>query len=108
MKLRSLILSGVLAVASLSVVSAKSHDITLTEVTQAGNQQLKPGEYKVKLDGSNAVFTNVETGKSFTVPVTVQHDGKKHDTTAIDSSNAGGGNKVQAIELGGSDTVLQF
>ena len=108
MKLRNLILSGALAIASLSVVSAKSHDIVITEVTQAGDLQLKPGEYKLKLDGNNAVFTNVETGKSFTTAVKVQHSGTKHDATAVDSTSADGGNKVQSIELGGSDTVLEF
>ena len=108
MKFRSLVLTGALALASLSIVSAKSYDIVLSEAAQAGTVQLAPGEYKVKLDGSNATFTNVETGKSFTTPVKVENTGKKHEATAVDSSKASGSTKLQAIELGGSETTIEF
>jgi hypothetical protein len=108
MKYKSLLLTGALALASLSIASAKSYDIVLSESAQAGTVQLSPGEYKVKLDGTNAIFTNVETGKSVTTPVKVENTGKKHDETAVDSTHASGTNKLQAIELGGSDTTIEF
>ncbi|HTS32279.1 MAG TPA: hypothetical protein VMH81_40700 [Bryobacteraceae bacterium] len=108
MKLRSMLLTGALAFASLSIANAKSYHITLDESAQAGAVQLAAGEYKVKVDGSNAIFTNIDTGKSTSAPVKVENTGKKHDTTAVDTTKASGTNKLQAIELGGSDETLQF
>jgi len=96
MKYKSLLLTGALALASLSIASAKSYDIVLSESAQAGTVQL------------NAIFTNVETGKSVTTPVKVENTGKKHDETAVDSTHESGANKLQAIELGGSDTTIEF
>lgn len=105
---RSLLLAGALALASFSIASAKSYDIMLTEPAQAGALQLKAGEYHVKVEGANAVFTSVDTSKKFTAPVKVEKTGKKYDQTAVETNTANGTEKVQAIELGGSDTRLDF
>ncbi|HEV3202182.1 MAG TPA: hypothetical protein VGZ73_29990 [Bryobacteraceae bacterium] len=108
MQLKSLFFAGALALASLSIASAKSYQITVDEPTQAGTVQLKAGDYRVKVDGSNAVFTNVDSGKSITTPVKVENTGTKHDVTAVQTSKATGRNKMTAIELGGTDETLEF
>ena len=108
MRFKSLFFAGALALASLSLASTKSYQITLDQSTQAGTVQLAPGEYKVRVDGSNAIFTNLDTGKSITTPVKVETTGKKHDVTAVDTTKATGTTKLQAIELGGSDETLEF
>lgn len=106
MTTKSLLFIGTLALASLA--SAKSYDIVLSNPTNAGNLQLKAGEYSLKVTGSNAVFTNVETGKSFTAPVKVQEGSKKFENTAVDTEKANGTDKITTIELGGSNTQLQL
>jgi len=102
MKTKSLLLIGTLALAGIA--SAKSYDIVLSAPTKAGAIQLPAGEYSLKLKGNNAVFTNVETGKSVSATVKVENGAKKFDVTAVDSN----ADQIKTIELGGSNTVLEL
>ena len=106
MTTKSLLLIGTLALAGIA--SAKSYDIVLSSPTKAGNVELKAGEYSLKVKGATAVFTNVETGKSFTAPVKVQEGSKKYENTAVDTQKANGEDQIKTIELGGSTTQLQL
>jgi len=106
MNTKSLLLVGTLALAGIA--SAKSYDITLAGPSKAGNVQLAAGEYSLKVEGTNAVFTNVDTGKSFTTAVKLEDAGKKFSQTAIDSTKQNDGEQITAIELGGSSTKLEL
>jgi hypothetical protein len=106
MTTKSLLLIGTLALAGIA--SAKSYDIVLSSSVKAGNVQLAAGEYTLKVQGSNAVFTNVDTGKSFTTAVKAQDAGKKFNATAVDSNTKDGSEKITSIELGGSSTILEL
>jgi hypothetical protein len=106
MTTKSLLMIGTLALASLT--SAKSYDIVLSSPAKAGNLELQPGEYTLKLQGNNAVLTNLDSGKKFTAPVKVENAGKKFDVTAVDTTKQNGADAIQAIELGGSNTKLEF
>ena len=108
MTIKSLLLTGALAVATLSIASAKSYDIVLSNPTKVANVNLKAGEYKVKLEGSNAIFTDVETGKTFTAPAKVENAPKKFDVTAVDTQKKADIDEMQAIELGGTNTKIEF
>jgi len=103
-----LFLVGALTLASLSLASAKTYDIILTQPSKAGNVQLAAGEYRLKLQGSNAVFTNLDSNKSVSVPVKVENAAKKFDQTAVDTTQSNGSATVESIELGGSTTKLGF
>ena len=106
--MRQLLLTGVLCLSTLGILSAKSYSITLTNPTQAGDVQLKPGDYKVKLEGANAVFTDVDRNKSFSVPVKVENSDDKFSDTAVITKNDGGVDRIQEIDLGGSHTKLEL
>lgn len=106
--MRKLFTVGILAVCSLTIASAKNYELTLSSVTKIGTVQLKPGQYTLKVTGNNAVFTDVETAKSFTTVVKVENTDKKFDTTRVDASKEGGADVVKDIELGGSKTKLEF
>lgn len=107
--MKKLALVGVLALSCLTIASAKSYELTLAGPTKAGNVQLKPGQYRLKIDGSNAVFTDMENDKSFTVPVKVESNGgKKFDTTRVDATKDNGTDVIHDIELGGSNTKVEF
>jgi hypothetical protein len=108
MKNRSLFLASALALAGLSIASAKSYDIILSNNAMAGNVQLQPGEYRMKIEGSNAVFQNVNTGKSVTAPFKAANGDKKHSQTSVETTKSNNGDKLQSIELGGSTETLQF
>jgi hypothetical protein len=106
MKTKSILLTAALAVASLAY--GKTYNIVLGSTTQVGSLQLKAGEYNLKVVNGQAVFTSVESSKSFTAPVTVQTASKKYDETAVDTANKNGSEKIVSIELGGSNTQLEF
>jgi hypothetical protein len=105
---KSLLIVGALSLASLGIASAKSYDLVLSAPAMAGTTELKPGEYKLKVDGSQAVITDQQNAKSVTVPVKVQNSDKKFDYTTVESSKQGGMDTIQAIDLGGSNTRLSL
>jgi hypothetical protein len=102
-----LVVAG-LALASLTVVNAKTYDIVLSSKTKAGSVELKPGQYKLKIEGNNAIFTDTSKGKSFTTPVKVETGDKKFDDTRVQSVKDGDADKINEIDLGGSKTKLGF
>ena len=106
--MKKLFAISVLALASLSVVSAKTYEIILSGPSKAGSIQLKPGQYKLKIEGSNAVFTDESNSKSYTTPVKVQTGEKKFDGTKVQSTKDGNVDKIEEIDLGGSKTKLGF
>jgi hypothetical protein len=108
MTMKSLLMVGVLALFTLSLASAKTYEITLSSASKVGNTQLAAGSYKLKVDGTTATFTNVDTSKQVTAPVKVDTGDKKYEVTAIDSSKSGDVEQINAIELGGSKTKLEF
>ena len=108
MTIKSLILTGALALASLTVASAKSYDIVLSSPTKVANVQLKAGEYKVTMQGNNAVFTEVESGKSVTAPATLKTADKKFSETAVSTEKKADVDQMQSIELGGSNNKIEF
>ena len=100
MKNKLSLLAAVLALATISFASAKTYNVSLTHPSMAGSQQLTPGDYRVKVDGTTAVFTDLKTSKSVTVPVKVETGEKKFKYTAVDSTSAGASERINAIELG--------
>jgi hypothetical protein len=106
--MKKLLVLAVLLVCSLSIASARVYEITFAAPTKVGAIELKPGQYTLKLSGMIAIFTHVETSKSFTTPVKVQEGEKKFDDTRVDASKQGGTDVVKDIQLGGTKTTLEF
>jgi hypothetical protein len=105
---RSLLLLGVLAMSILSIASAKSYTVAFTSPVIVGNAQLPAGEYTLKVDGSNAVFTNVDSNKSVATPVKIENADKKFDVTSVETTQQGNASHIHGIQLGGSTTKLDF
>jgi hypothetical protein len=106
MTTKSLLLIGTLALASIA--SAKTYDLTLSAPANAGSVRMAAGEYSIKVLGSFAFFTNVDTGRKFMAAVKVEDGGKKFDATSVDCSSKAGEEQITAIELGGSSTKLEL
>ncbi len=106
--MKSFVLAGVLAISTLSLASAKTYEITLSSASKAGNVELKAGQYRLKVDGTNATFINMETAKPLSTTVKVVNTDKKFDTTTVDASKEGGTDVIKDIELGGSKTKIEF
>ena len=108
MNSKSLSIIGTLALAGAltGIASAKSWDITLNQTTTVGANQLKAGDYEVKLDGTQAILTDEAHGKAVKVSVTVEHNDKKFDNTEVETVNKDGKDAIHSISLGGSNTKL--
>ena len=106
MTTKSLLLIATLALAGIA--NAKSYDIMLSAPVKAGSVQLAAGEYSLKVQGSNAIFTNVQTRKSFTTPVKAETADKKFDATAVVSTTKDGDSHIMSVQLGGSTTRLDL
>jgi hypothetical protein len=104
---KALFVSALLALSALCF-AAKSYDVILTSPTKAGSAELKPGQYRLKVDGANAVFTSSQNLKTFTAPVKVQTGEKKFGTTRVDTTNENGTRVIKEIDLGGTNTTLEF
>jgi hypothetical protein len=107
MNTKSFLIAGALMLASLGIVSAKSYSFSLSSPAMAGTTQLKAGEYTVKVEGANAIFTT-SNSKQITVPVKIQHNGQKYDQTAVEVQNKDGVDTIHEIMLGGSDTKVEL
>ena len=87
---KSLLLIGAMAMFTLPIASARSYDIALSDPTMVGTTQLAAGQYSVKVEGSNAVFTNEDNYKSVTAPVKIENVAKKYEMTAVETTKKGG------------------
>ena len=108
MTMKTILMTGALALSTLSLASAKTYEITVSSPVMVGTSPLPAGSYKLKLEGDKAVFTNMDTDKEVTADVKVDTVDKKYDVTAIDSTKKGDRDQINAIELGGSNTKIEF
>jgi len=102
---RSLVVFSVLA---LSVAGAKSFEITLSQAATAGSANLQPGKYTVAVEGSKVRFRNADTGKTVETDANVATSDKKYRNTEVSMSTANGQSKVSEIDLGGTNTKVEF
>jgi len=105
---KSLLLIGLVSLSSLSFAGTKIYELTLVSTSQVGTAQLPAGNYRLKLDGSTAIFTNARTDKSVSTAVKLETNTKKFANTIVDSIKDGATDRVEAIKLGGSTTQLDF
>jgi hypothetical protein len=104
---KSLLFISALALSTISIASAKSYEILLPTTTEAGSTELAAGHYRVNVQGSNAVFTNLESNHSFVSPVKVENT-RKHEQTAVETKTDNGATHLTAIDLGGTSETLEF
>ncbi|HLH43767.1 MAG TPA: hypothetical protein VKV74_12310 [Bryobacteraceae bacterium] len=101
MKLTKLTLG--FATLALGIMSAaSSYKLTLTDPAWVGDTQLKPGEYKVEMQGDMAVFK----GEKQTVQAAaVEEKGeKKFPYTSFESMDS----KIQEIHVGGTNLTIKL
>lgn len=108
MNAKTFLIVGALSLASFGIASAKSYDVVLSNPSMAGSTVLQPGEYKLKVENNQATFTDVQNQKTFTAPVKVENAGQKFQDTQVESSHQGDMDHINAIDLAGSTTKLNF
>jgi hypothetical protein len=95
------------ALLSVSLASAKSYTINLSDPCQAGAAQLKPGQYTVKLEGEKVVLID-KNGRTMETTAKVETADRKFEQTAVSISRADGTSRIQWITLGGSKSRVVF
>jgi hypothetical protein len=95
------------AVFSLAAASAAtSYKITINQPSVVKGNQLKAGEYRLNVEESKVT---IASGKeSVQVPVQVENNDQKFDTTAIRYTEEGGKQNISEIRIGGTRTKLIF
>ena len=105
MKLSKLMLSfGTLALAIAS--AASSYHFSIFQASFVGGKELKPGDYKIELNGDKAM---IKVGKqTLEAAVKVENGTEKFSETSVRYATADGKMTVQEIRLGGTSTKLVF
>ncbi len=86
------------AVLAMGIASAASdYKVELAQATHVGATELKPGAYKVEVQGDKAVF---KSGKEVVAqsPVKVENANKKYSETSVSTT----GSKLESISIGGT------
>jgi hypothetical protein len=95
---------GTLALALAS--AASTYTVTLFEPSLVGNTELKPGNYKLEVDGEKATIKSAKS--SVEAAVKVETGNEKFANTVVRYTNGDGKYHVQEIRLGGTRTKLVF
>jgi hypothetical protein len=96
-----------IALLGVSLASAKSYTITISQLCQAGGVQLKPGQYTLKVDGPTVVLVD-SRGNRIETAAKIETAERKFDQTAIVISRADGTARLQSIALAGSKSRVVF
>jgi hypothetical protein len=94
--------------ASLALLAsaAPAYRVTLTEPAVIAGSVVKPGDYRIVVNGDKATLTS---GKiSLEVPVKVETGTQKFSYTSVESRTEAGKNMVDDIQIGGTSTTLVF
>jgi|SRR5579863_5359105 len=107
MRTKALLLAGALALATAAMAAAPSCEILLLKPTQAGALVLAPGQYRVWVRGSQAIFTDVVSRHTFVAAVKIEST-EPHEVTKVDVDKRGEARVLRSIDLAGTDETLEF
>ena len=102
------LLSVGLASAGAATGKARSYQLSLNTAMKVDSQVLAAGDYKLKLEGSNAIFTKQSSKATFTVPAKLEAGNAKFDHTTILVDQDAGQSRITSIELGGGKDLLKL
>ena len=96
---------GTLALAVAS--AADTYKVSLHETTVLAGKQIKPGDYKIEVNGDRAV---IKDGKKDVAESTVKVEtgNEKFQATRVRYDNGDGKYHLREIHLGGTHTKLVF
>jgi hypothetical protein len=98
---------GLCALLGASVLSAKTYKFTVLDPAEVGNTQLKPGDYRVEVEGSQVTLKD-SRGHQIDTAAKVETIDHKANQTVILSSNADGQRHITSIEFAGSHEKIVF
>jgi hypothetical protein len=102
-----LLSTGILGAAD-GKAKAKTYSINVSNPIKVGTVTLKPGDYKVKLEGTEATFLRVASNETFKVPAKIESGTDKYPKTALIQNTEGGQPKLVGLGLKGTTDVMKF
>jgi hypothetical protein len=96
----------VCAIAGLAAASAKTYTIEISHPATVGQTQLRPGEYRVQVEGSKVVFKDNENRTVAETSAKLVTVDKKFQQTSVETNTASGKTMIEDIRLGGTTTKL--
>ncbi|HVO96719.1 MAG TPA: hypothetical protein VMT15_01565 [Bryobacteraceae bacterium] len=86
--------------------AAPVYKVTLTQPAVVAGSVVKPGDYKIVVNGEKAVLTSGKV--TLEVPVKVETGKQKFAHTSVESREEGGKILLEDIQVGGTTTTLIF
>lgn len=93
-------------VLAVSLASAKTYSITLFQPSVVAGTELKPGDYKLDVNGEKVVIS--KGSQKVESAVKVENNGERFRSTTVRYATGEGKYTVQEIRLGGTNTKLMF
>jgi len=86
--------------------SAATYSVTLFQPSNVAGKDLKPGEYKLTVDGDKAVIAKGK--EKVEAAVKLENADSKFSATSVRYADQNGKLKIQEIRLGGTTTKVVF
>ena len=102
--LKFVVCFGTVAIAFAS--AGERYNITLHQITMVAGTELKPGDYKIQVDGEKATITSGK--KSVEAAVKVENGDQKYGSTTVRYLTGGAMYQIDEIRVGGTKTKLVF
>jgi hypothetical protein len=104
MKTKFMLALGVCAMAIVS--AASTYHVTFDNPAWIAGNELKPGDYTIKVDGDKVIL---KQGKNVVeTAAKVETNDKKFDTTSFRLNDQGGKPMLEEIRVGGTHTKIVF
>ncbi len=86
--------------------AASGHTVNFAKPAVVGSTEIKPGDYKLELNGNKATLTKGKT--TVEADVTVEEGGSKFLQTSACCLGEDGKYRLQEIRVGGTNTKITF
>lgn len=87
---------------------AKSYEVSVRSATKVGTVVLKAGDYKLKVEGADVIFTKQGDRTTFTTPGKLETVSSHFDRTSLHQVQEGNQTRIVSIELKGTQSLLKF
>jgi hypothetical protein len=102
--IKYLLASGTIALGM--AVAASGYHLTISNPTWVNGNELKPGDYRVQVEGDKVMIKNRDTDVETSAKM--QTADKKFPVTSVRSDNVNGQQQLKEIDFGGSKTAIVF
>ena len=84
--------------------AASTHHMTVNNPLWINGHELKPGDYKLQVEGSNVMIKGNDT--DLQIPAKVQTAAEKYPHTSLRSESVNGKQLLEEVDLGGTKTSI--